>query len=261
MPSLWTPNQKPARGAMLDWGNPIARGLLGFWPLNDGAGPPSDLVSRRAAVSNGGTWGVGPAGSQILFAASTGIDLGITPALALRGPATYIVCGSPAANGSTAAQEFVAGVDGSSAAYRFACCVGGGTNELNLLSPAGWISSNNNVIDGATHVFGVSVAGFASGQVAFYRDGIPCGTGTASAPTSTETHWYISYPGYGVSGPLSWVAILSRALSAAEHASIAANPWQLIRPTMPIELMIGQSSAARLFRRTNFARAGSRGVA
>jgi hypothetical protein len=58
------PRVKPPYGAAeVDWGHPLARGLLAAWLLNEGGGGPRDLLGRGDGTpNNGAAYGVGPAG-------------------------------------------------------------------------------------------------------------------------------------------------------------------------------------------------------
>jgi hypothetical protein len=59
---------------LLDAGDPINKGRLGFWPLNEGAGQkPTNIVRpiNRAAGTSDPTWGVSPLGKAPKFNGTT----------------------------------------------------------------------------------------------------------------------------------------------------------------------------------------------
>ena len=84
---------KPRLGSKLIKEAPLADGLDGYWPLNEGTG---NLVNDLSGNSEPGTWlGTTPWTSTPYGAAldfGDGIDLGNNPALTITGDITMLVC-------------------------------------------------------------------------------------------------------------------------------------------------------------------------
>lgn len=56
---IWPdPRVKPPFGAAeINWGHPLARGLVGCWLFNEGGGPPTNLAQQRPSpLTSGPTW-------------------------------------------------------------------------------------------------------------------------------------------------------------------------------------------------------------
>jgi hypothetical protein len=75
-------------------GPAVNRGLVGWWPLNDGAGNRiNDLTGRTVGVNNGGVWGAGRNSGKSLQVAGTSttaqyVNLGTPNTLNLHYPCT-----------------------------------------------------------------------------------------------------------------------------------------------------------------------------
>lgn len=132
------------------------------------------------------------------------------------------------------------------------------------------VSSSGFSTSGPTAI-GVSDTGGTTSAVAttVYANGQAIGTGlgtAAAAPVSNTNNiilgTYNGTSGYPFAGSHLLDIVWNRTLSADEHATLAANPWQIFRRHIPIEWMTGQASTTSVFfRRTLYDRAGSRGVA
>src|SRR3990167_6114750 len=79
---LWPdPRVKPPFGAAeIDWGHPLASGLVFYAPLNEGGGLPLDLVSRISATTKtGATWLAGYKGLEAGFTEPSRMSWGDRP--------------------------------------------------------------------------------------------------------------------------------------------------------------------------------------
>ena len=88
---LWPdPSVKPPYGAAeIDWGHPLAQGLIGAWILNEGGGPPVDSVVgyRATSLGTGNSWApLGAGGSFVI--AHGGVASVNTPHSAQYNPTT-----------------------------------------------------------------------------------------------------------------------------------------------------------------------------
>ena len=45
-------NARPHAGAQIDWGCPVTKGLLAYWPMTENAGSARDLVAGRLMRPN-----------------------------------------------------------------------------------------------------------------------------------------------------------------------------------------------------------------
>ncbi len=244
--SRW--RQKPPIGTLIDPSHPFAAGLVAFWAFNEGTGVPADSVSHLPAASNNAPWGTGnptgvsgfAAGYKLSFnGTSQYVGLGSSnPQLNITGPISIVaMCGPPADN--TARLIFGGYAATGYAGFGFATNFATSTNELAYWSSSfgSWVGSNLSVVDGNGHVFAVSCAGSASGQTAFYRDGVPIGTATSAFPGSYGGQMAIGARSDGalryLSGGMSWVGIWNVSLPAAIHAAIGSNVnaiWSMFRP-------------------------------
>ena len=65
---------KPPVGFVVDWGDPISKGLVGCWLFNEGAGTKVFDISgknNRGTLTNGPTWGTGQIGGGVVFTSAS----------------------------------------------------------------------------------------------------------------------------------------------------------------------------------------------
>ncbi len=234
--------QKPPVGYGIDPAHPLAQGLVSFFALNEGTGLPFDLAGRVQAASCNATWQGSSSGAALaLNGTSQYIGLGSRPDLATTTGNLSIVAAGMLVNNGANDQIFHCS-DGS--AYASTMYYNGtGIGELNFYAaaPGGSYTANGpaGTVDGNPHVFGLSVAGAATGGVRFYRDGAFVSSVTASVAANlnpaTTTAWIGQTGGniHWLKGSLSWLGVWNRTLSAAEQADLAANPWRVFRPRRP----------------------------
>ena len=108
---ILSPYQKPPLGSTINWGHPLARGLVGSWLMNEGSG---NLVQDYSGNGNHGTcmnmspqsatsgWGPGPHGSAVYLDGSNDyIVAGVSPILrptAFTISVTFTLLGVSASN-------------------------------------------------------------------------------------------------------------------------------------------------------------------
>jgi hypothetical protein len=251
--------QKPPLGTPIDPSSQLAAGLAAFWAASEGTGPRIGDASgngNAAALAGGASWSAGANGPAVLFGgapqyaqAADAPSLRISPSITL---ATLICPTAYNPHYSALIQKRDASNPTVNYNYDFG------------LSPSGnpffqfYDTQYRNFTDtaviplGAWSTMAASVDA-AAGLVRFYFDGQPTSsmalTGTmpagGTAPVQIGNYTIGSGP-YNFSGSLSWAAIWSRALQPAEHAALAANPWQVFRPQFEVARLYAAISGFRL---------------
>ena len=261
-------NSKPPFGTPLNPAHPLCQGLEIFYALNVGGGVPMDVVTGISAVANTATWGFSArtSGPRLYYngTASTYTQLSNDAALNSWSGATSIIAGAAPAAGGANQHILDARYTSGNYGYYFGVYSGG---VLYCTTPNPQIVGGGALVDGNYHTWGVSHLATTTGGVLFYRDGVQVATGTtgfpaAGPPASPNRYIGCNYNDSGTyfSGGIDWIGAWSRALTAREQAAMALNPWQIFQP---LGMWIPEAAAitAPIFRRTLFARAGSRGVA
>ncbi len=244
---------KPGRGnpAHLNRGHRLARGLVSYLVLNDGDVDvlPRDLVSgHKASSSNNVVWAEDAVGTHLDFSGDNPLDVILTnPAIQVRPPccvfiyAAFEQFGQPRVFHTDDSEA-----DGTSSGIWFDIHSINGDWTLNYGTHGGTGSSHRLTADYAglfsndqkPHTFGNN---FFPPDTSVISDVYYDGVITSVTPTFSGTGTGIGYSTTrfgkigmttGVQDALSqfyMVAVWNRTLSAADHASMAANPWQLIR--------------------------------
>lgn len=244
----WPHTRKPARGALVDWTNPLARGLFLALPLADGAGAPWDVAARLSyALEGGASWEATPSGRGLSCAATgAGAYAILPPALQFTSYPVTIACGFAYGGGTPTANANIFGLLNTASGS-------GAINNARISwdpsgSTVGWLAPNLGINGGSGYPppVGVEVAygltltpgGSPSPTAAFYVDGVPrptvpIGVGGAPSWTATGNVSIGNIPGLSArsaAGIVTWGFVWSRALTADEHARLAAAPWQLLAP-------------------------------
>lgn len=61
-------NQKPSSGSQINWGHPLAQGLVGCWLMNEGAGKTvNDLARKNSGTNIGARWDSHLKGMGLVF--------------------------------------------------------------------------------------------------------------------------------------------------------------------------------------------------
>jgi hypothetical protein len=218
--------------------HPLARGLVSFSFPGDSA---VDLVTGRVWSAVGGTIAstatpYGPAISMtygVSYVTDAAEHAPICPGGAPT--VTHIVVANPSYNSNVYYGSQVGGIAAADGYSDILFNVNSGNSTVpgsftcRLFSPA--FSSSQAIDNGggiATgvgfHMYGASHLGVNNAKI--YYDGANLGTsclGSVSGAVETKYNHAITYCDF----PVVYRAVWSRALSDAEHASFAANPWQL----------------------------------
>jgi hypothetical protein len=243
-PQLW----KPVVGQAIQAGNPLARGLLAAWPMNEANGTPGEIVGNRATTVNGATWSAaGKYGPAMAFNGTTQY-ITTTIASGLSGDFTLACWAYPTSTGATSVEG---AMESHVTSYGNHWCLLGistGRWEFDLYdgthNPV--ITSLANAAANAwTHVVGVRRAG----TIYLYVNGVLQGSAT---DTTTSIPGYSAFnigaqlvpsnryfPGR-IDAPTVW----SRGLSTAEVQSVYNNTWQIYRPPPVFDVIWYPQSSA-----------------
>ena len=233
------PYQKPMMGQQIDWSNPLSKGLVGYWLMNEGTG---NIVQDLSGNGNDGTFGVGAAspswiagnhGSAINFDGGDTCEiteksnvLAITNALTIIANVKF--------NNTSAYDSVINRYDAgggygiyysSQPRLRFVVRDGGSNYDECLIS--------GQPVTGEW----MQIAGVFDGANSYiYKNAILGDTqvGTALSNTSTDT-LSIGTGFYGDSFvDIDHVMIWNRALSAREIQDLHSNPFGMFQPTFSV---------------------------
>ena len=228
-PELFEPGKKPASQEMeIDWNNPLAKGLTGVWLI--GEGTPYNLVTNKLvettgapAFNNGGRTFTGSDAYEI--PSNIGIDIYDDTSYMAHilykdvGTAFQHLIGFR--NGGTGQGGLR--ITSAAVVQYFTTAAGGayGTTDLGVAFADGTplVISGGHAADDDTRIYlNGALEGTASANIADQALGLYIGN-QASLAMPTESTLLIA---------CQW----HRILNDAEHASLAANPYQILRPKM-----------------------------
>ena len=267
--------QKPALGSQIDWGHPLARGLVGCWLFNEGAGKSAtDLCNRAAGAliadaiyaplgiafdGTGDTVNVGrathldfntatPFSVRFVFScANFGAQNGLWPVYVSHCSGSYQQDG-----------WFIFAEDGAGSV-----AVGMGTNAYSTRHYTANVLSTNTPYDvtltyngdGSYSGWCVYIDAISKFMMGTTNPVNPTygGTVQTSFASQNDTRLYMT-------GAMGRVQIYSRALSAAEVAWLYAEPYAFIQaPEMPVFYSV--PAAVTIYSRRGLTnRAGTRTV-
>lgn len=243
--------QKPPPGPLkLDIGHPLSQQLAFATILNDyGNGTPGELLTRVAG-SLTGSWASTPYGSAAsLTAATDGINFGNNPAWAPgTNPFTIVAFANPTASSQSSGLWSRRANGGGTAIILGANLAsnGGGLNGVlgtyNASPVLAAQSTSTTVINGGYHQFAVTRTGVT---VALYSDAVSLAvtlgnagnvnyTATDSVFVGTFGNGNAALSGYQLNGQAVYAYYWNRALSAAEIASLYAEPYAMFQ-TRPLQ--------------------------
>jgi hypothetical protein len=235
----WT--QQPQYSYRLDFANRLARGVVnaiipGFdaatanTGIQSGSNPQSVVTALKGrAYTHPTTDGVGAQFGASRWVTSDGSGTGDFSIALLANPASRagrtIVFGALSGAAPETYVTFNGTVPDANDAGKLALYWSNAGNH--------GIVTNNNVIDGNWHLFSFSRT---SGVLSVYVDGKLQAATTTGGTASIYRSATIYVGGYSVSGyglvgdKLSLAIFANRAWASGEHASLAANPWQIFAP-------------------------------
>ena len=214
-------------------GNSIASGIIAAWPISEASGTTvRDISGNNLGLSFQGTaptWATGPGGTVLTFGGAGSVT---TPDNALLKPAGgftfsgYANFAVSQPSGNARIYRKLATTNGS----YMGTVASGGTYQ----TTSGTAYSNSFAMtsyQGSWHLYTITI-NTSTNVLTYYIDGVSIGTtpGSGTLTWDTDPLYLMGRPGgsdYAV-GSLDVCYEWSRALSAAEVASLASNPYQLI---------------------------------
>jgi len=233
-------NSKPPLGSQIDWSNPLSRGLVGAWLMNEGAGNISNSIAQclPALFKNGAYFINTPKGKGIYFDGVN--DYVLLPNKFLKSPSNFsiVVAFSPVSNqgegeGYTILvdlrndwQIYTGWIDSNDATHPASIRVDISDGTQRTI----W-SANNSVAIGSYHQF---VFTYTNKLLSLYLDAnSPLTTPSAGDAIAVSAGYNTigsSYaPGRYSNAKIIFVYIYSRALSPFEAQSLYIDPYQIIK--------------------------------
>ncbi len=243
-PAPIDPYSKPRIGRALDPAAPLARGLICHLPLWEGTGRYCyDAAGGLALAISGATWGSGSA-PGLSFAAtnSAATSVALPATLQVGWPITF-ACGFRTLGAATnAAVLFGTSYNSSANSPYFGWALAyysttGYNLELNSAGATNSIHGTGLASAGTDAVLSATIG--ASAQAVYLNGASYCSGSTAlSNPTYGAGPQLCVGVEPGTSGRtvnalMYWCAAWNRALTAAEHLSLAQNPWQVYASSSP----------------------------
>jgi hypothetical protein len=238
--------EQPQNWAGIDWSNPITLGLQALFDARNAVEVISgDLATNRSSLAQPGPQGFAgdfssTANQQYAHRAAYTVldDLTIVAVCDVRSLTNYgALIAKQNLTTAYAPYELRLGAVGPTDSQLLLLRANGGTF-------AGVGTGANRLSVPFSGVLSVSVlANISTPQ--FYVSGVPfTGTGTVTTATDLGAAVWIGrrYDGATqLDGRIYYVALFNRVLSAAEHASLAQNPWQLFEPQqirIPLQMAV-----------------------
>lgn len=232
-------------GDQIDPASPQARGLIGFWPLNDGAGLVArDLSGRNNGVLSGApTWAAGPRGTALYFGGAydvaTSLRLSSTNA---NQPYTF-----SAWIRTTDTDGSIFEVYGSSVSpTRFTLRTYAG--KLLYWRAGASVSSVKTINDNALHHCVAVKSGSGTGQVQLYVDALPSGSPFTDNAAFDDTPVRIAGPQARLAGYLFDLRLYNCALTYNEVVDLYANPNGIYRKRSILIPCYAQQAQLHLYR-------------
>lgn len=235
MRTTWRPPVKPPVGAAyIDWSHPLARGLVGCWLFNEGAGSPANLVKRRSAVTSGTpTWTQGRRGVAKSYGATdhyetldttSALPLPLTRAtvLAIRRKTDTTLRASSLFGEATTASRLGAHVPYSDGTVYWDFH-DAGTSRLTW---GGYSVSTD--FETWAFVYGAT-------QAIYFNGALQASQAGAGATRSNDGGDFFANRGNGLGGDLQEIVYFSVSdaeITAAEIAEWNADPYAFLRPVV-----------------------------
>lgn len=241
--------QKPSIGARLDRDHPLAQGLAIALPLNEGAGPPRNLVNGAStSVVDASTPSVAwsPSAKGIaLVAGNRNNYVAINhPSITNNHFSVEAIFYFNAATTNASPGQGIWSVGSKSATIEFQ---GSGSNEAIFFASGGGVLGPTSI----TYPAGVMNhwLGVANGSgVTFYQKGLPTVQASITPTVSSFTQSFlfetVSGPGYALQGGVLALHAWARPLTAAEVAERFDDPWGIYRRAWNPKYFLKPSSIA-----------------
>ncbi len=235
-------NKPVAHGYGINRGDPLADGILAYWPMWEASGSGAGDVANGHDVSlvNAPEWPTSDKGPILQFtrASSQYADAGVVPALNLQGEMSIVL--SFRARGDYTSNQALVVSSTTAAAANFALTFGFASNKLEFWNNAagGVLASTASISDDEErHIVVVRRGTAGAWTIEIYINGVLDNSGgTAVNPNdnaatsllrigrfATLGTWYLE-------GDLGQVSLYDRPLSAGEAADLSNDEFRLITP-------------------------------
>ncbi len=242
---------KPSLGAQLNWGHPLARGLVGLWTFSEGAGKVAQdsaglaagtMVGGAILVPGGASFSA--SGDKVTAASAKRLPTGAQPRTVgiwfqhtVSGHGTVISYGTQGTRQSFGLKSLSE------------------TNQLQFWAYGDDTSWAQTWDSSQSHFFAVTYDG-ATGIIAYY-DGRQVGTATLGGVLNTvvdvnglviaDDYFQVTNQFVGVVGSAS---IYDRALTATEIRQLFLEPFVIFQPAAPKGLWLVNTAAGAVSRTT-----------
>jgi hypothetical protein len=233
-------SMKPPLGAQIAWGDPLARGLVGAWLMNEGGGVPVDLVTNTRSTVTAATWAAGMTGPGMIVNGATDIiNTNAQSHIGANGAGSYALRFMPGFSPTDSASHFMAGAANVGETIEL---VFRKYSDNNIY--AGWFNgTESRVALAATaanmtqNVWQDYVLTWSQSGSILYRNGVSIGstvTAAKNADISIAWSWLAELNQIGGSSiagsKIEWGYLWSRALTPAEVQRLYVNPYALVAP-------------------------------
>lgn len=235
---------KPSPGVQIDWSHPLAYGLIGFWPLNEGAGK---IVNNLAVHPQlGAITGTAWTGNALRHSATTDRTALLADSLV---PTTNITVSLGYRKTDTTARlATAAGIDGVTTTGR--CNIHLPYSDNVVYWDFGGVTSGVSRITAASLTFGDDAWSFVAGTggMRIWQNGRQRATQSGTATrTVFGANWTLG-TGAGLGSDLAdykWVAMHNVPLDAERIQQLHAEPFALMAPQRRIFISLPQIFSRR----------------
>jgi len=239
----------------MDWGHPLAQGLLAEYLFNEGGGVPHDLAlpSRVATPTAGPTWVPSLRGLAMKFVRASAQYL-TAPVLNLDHPNLSVSCWINCASFTNYDLPVNRWDDSANNRVWAVAIFGDGTVHWYTStngSDAPQIGTSAITTNTWTHLLCVNDSADGSAGKQIYVNGVSAASGggvsiVTGIPTLLGLGHTTSFAGaaQNFDGQLDHVSIWDRGLSAAEARALYADPYAYLRPVIRRRYFVPQSGAA-----------------
>jgi hypothetical protein len=224
---------KPIIGTPLNWGDPLTRGLVGCWAMNERGGSTirGVVAGRVATLSSGASWSMAPEGTAITLNGTTGQitlpnlagslvrNITVAAYVNLTSAGNFPMAISALDDGAPGSSGFELRTLSSTGQPQFLCDDGSrpsATGPSSIVN-AGWV-----MLTGVCRDTSIEI----------WVDNILAGSSARTSSTITYGLFPKFAAGYRViennyfwPGSMGGIWFWSRSLSSPEIARIAADPW------------------------------------
>ena len=217
---------KPNLGIPINWGNPLAKGLVAYWLMNEGTGNTVQDLSGNGNIGTCGaavTWAAGISGPSLYFPSQVNVTL----------PATITTAKTIIARVKVTADDNCAVCGVEDQAYYTPIILYDSLSRFYIGNGSGgsqqyWVYTAGSVEKWCT------VAAVCDGTNAYaYIDGQSLGAGKVLTRLA-EFNVLGNGHTYDFNGTIDYILAYDRALSASEIAKLYNNPFGIIQPTFSV---------------------------